>query len=161
MFFKIIALFRNYTVQTNRMHIFQINILIFNVWCLLHVTSRRVHLQEDGCIYWYGILYCIITLQCTVPKKIKFAASQSLVTEPSRTFINFLFHQSHHSYFQNSKHNPPPSENYIIGCPVTCQYHFDTYFFDWHLSVLALNHQTVGGELHMTVDTTVPQNNRQ
>ena len=28
----------------------------FNFLCLLHVSNSRVHLQEDGCIYWYGIV---------------------------------------------------------------------------------------------------------
>ena len=27
----------------------------FNFWCLLHVSKPRVHLQEDGCVYRYGI----------------------------------------------------------------------------------------------------------
>jgi len=33
------------------MHLFQINILILNFWCLLRVSNPRVHLQEDSCIY--------------------------------------------------------------------------------------------------------------
>jgi len=36
------------------MHIFYINILIFNFLRLLHVSNPRVHLQEDGSIYSYG-----------------------------------------------------------------------------------------------------------
>ena len=38
------------------MRLFYINILIFNFRCLLHVLNLRVHLQEDGCIYRYGIV---------------------------------------------------------------------------------------------------------
>jgi len=37
------------------MHHFQINNSISNFWYLLHVSTTRVHLQEDGYIYRYGI----------------------------------------------------------------------------------------------------------
>jgi hypothetical protein len=49
----------------HQMHLFQIDILIIIVWCLLHVSNRRVHLQEDGCRYilvQYIILYNYITM---------------------------------------------------------------------------------------------------
>jgi len=39
------------------MHLFLIIILIFKYLRLLHVSKQRVHLQEDGCIYRYGIGY--------------------------------------------------------------------------------------------------------
>jgi hypothetical protein len=38
------------------MHHFEINILIFNFRCLLHVSNPRVRLQDDGCIYRYGVV---------------------------------------------------------------------------------------------------------
>jgi hypothetical protein len=47
---------KNYIVQTNKMYLFWINILIFNFWCLLHVSNPTVHLHEDGYIFRYGIL---------------------------------------------------------------------------------------------------------
>ena len=38
------------------MHIFQINILIFNFLCVIRVLNPRVHLQEESCIYTCGMI---------------------------------------------------------------------------------------------------------
>ena len=36
--------------------VFQINILMFIFWCLLHGSNPRVNLQEDGCICICGMV---------------------------------------------------------------------------------------------------------
>ena len=43
-------------IINQKMHISIINILIFNCLWLLHVSKPRVHLQEDGCFFRYGIV---------------------------------------------------------------------------------------------------------
>ena len=53
------------------MHLFQINILIFNFWCLLHVSNPRVLLQEDGCTYRHGIVcFTCITISSLVGRRV-------------------------------------------------------------------------------------------
>jgi len=58
----------SYRISTNKIHISQINVLIlkyFDFFCsLLHVSSPRVHLQEDVCMYRYGIV-CFMRISIT------------------------------------------------------------------------------------------------
>ena len=48
-----------YTIQTNKCTFIT---EYFNLWCLLHVSNPRVHLQEGGCTYRYGIV-CMYVLK--------------------------------------------------------------------------------------------------
>jgi hypothetical protein len=49
---------RNSIIQNNKMHLNYTNILIF---MFLYVSKSRVHLQENGCTYSYGV----ICISCT------------------------------------------------------------------------------------------------
>ena len=41
-------------------------LLVFDFWCLLHVSKLWVHLQEDGCTNRYGIVCCTCIRQESV-----------------------------------------------------------------------------------------------
>jgi len=47
--------FFSYVIDA-RPHEPKANISMFNFLCLLHVSNPKVHLQEDSCIYSYGIV---------------------------------------------------------------------------------------------------------
>ena len=57
----------NYSIQTNEMHLSEINTSIF--LRLLHVSNSTVHFQEDGCIYtvtlWY-VLHASVQTESTI-----------------------------------------------------------------------------------------------
>ena len=53
------------------MHLFCFNILIF--CCLLHVSKPKVHLQEDGCIYRYGVVcFTCISISSLAGRRVLF-----------------------------------------------------------------------------------------
>jgi hypothetical protein len=71
MFYVFCTLHGNIILQYNPAKCTSSKLIFSFLWCLLHVSNPRIHLQEDGCTYRYGtVCFTCIGVRTLPPTKV-------------------------------------------------------------------------------------------
>ena len=90
-------------------------------WCLLHVSNRRFHIQEDGCIYSYGLVcFTYISTSSLIDSGVR-----STVTPQSNVALDFfrVLNKEHYSFtvysLNLSKHGGTWWRSWLRHCAIS------------------------------------------